>query len=347
MSLNEKELDIISCMAFDASMSVAQVSEETGLKEHVVRHTLKNLLSEGTIRLRPFVNPFSLGLMEHHVEIALQTPGQEALSLLTKALVEAPSTTLVGEVAGDHHLSAMFLTRTHAGVPKFFEDICRKVPNVSFRKSVAAVVEVTVSYPKNRSTATGNNSVSYSSATTAKKFDELDEQILVLLGSGTCASRRELSHQCGVGQSTIDYRINSLQQRGILLAIGYSIPIYRDGLTQYALRITASRPCVELRQKIRLFSSKHPALRSVLHLTGHYDYILGVKLAHPGALSAFTQELHRHLEPYVSSLEVTPYLSTHKLYVNPSDLGLIRGLYVEEEPHAELETKASKHVGNL
>lgn len=347
MSLTEKELDIIACMAFDASMSAAQVSADTGLKEHVVRHTLKKLLSEGTMRLRPFVNPFALGLMEHYAEIALQTPGQEALSSLTKSLVEAPSTTLVGEIAGDHHLSVMFLTRTHAGVPQFFEDICQKVSNIAFRKSVATIVGVTVCYPKKRSASVGNNSISYYASTVTKKFDELDEQILVLLGSGTCASRRELSHQCGVGQTTIDYRINSLQQRGILLAIGYMVPIYRDGLSQYSLRITASRPCAELRKLIHELAAKHPALRSVLHLTGHYDYILGVKLSHPGALSAFTQELHRHLNPYVSSIEVMPYLSTHKLYVNPSDLGLIRELYADDDSDAQPDTKAPKSVGNL
>ncbi len=326
MKLSDKELDIIACMAFDASQSVAEVSTHTGIKDHVVRHTLKKLLDEETIRLRPYVNPYALGLTEFHAEVVLDTPGEAALSALTKAFVDAPTSTFVSEVTGDFHLSVMFLLRSFAGIPRFFDEICQKVPDVRFRKSVSAVIQVTLSHPNRGSNPGQNSSVSYRAGGEQQRYDELDQRILILLGSGEIVSRRELSKRLGAPQSTIDYRIQTLQQRGILLAIGYTVPTYHDGLSEYTLRIIASRPCTQLQALVTELSLKHPAVRSVLHVSGVYDYILGVRLSHPGLISAFTQELWLHLDSYVSRIDVISELRTHKAYVNPEDIDLISKL---------------------
>jgi DNA-binding Lrp family transcriptional regulator len=321
--LSHKELDIIACMAFDASLSVPEVSRVTGLKEHVVRHSLKKLVDGDAIRLRPYVNPYALGLAEFCAEVALETPGQAALAALTKAFVDAPTTTFVNELTGEYHLSVMFLVRSLSDVPKFFGEICRKVPDVRFRKHVSPVFEVRVCHPERSGTGANNNCVSYSAAVQAQKFDELDETILLALGTGKIASRRELARRCSVPESTVDYRLETLKQRGILLAIGYRATTTGNTLSHYSLRIHASRPCVDLKARIDELAVKHPAVRSVLSLLGVVDYMIDVRLTQPTLISAFSQELHRHLEPYISKIEVVPVLMTHKVYVNPDDTGLL------------------------
>jgi DNA-binding Lrp family transcriptional regulator len=328
VKLTERDLDIIACMAFDASLSVAQVSATIGLKDHVVRNALKNLLEEGTIRLRPYVNPFALGLMEFYAEISIETPGQNATATLTQAFVEAPTSTFVSEVAGDTHICVMFLAKTLADVRQFFEEICRQVPDVKFRKSVSAVIEVTVAHPIRGGDEAKNNTISYGTGVQSQRFDQLDAKILLLLGSGKIASRRELGAECGVAQNTIDYRLQTLQQRGILLAVGYVVPTLRDGLFRYSLRVSASRPCVELRNRLAHLALVHPAVRAVTHISGSFDYIVDVRLSQFALITAFSQELHRHLEPYVSKIEVLQEVSTHKLYVNSRDHQLFEKLGV-------------------
>lgn len=324
--LSDKELDIIACMAFDASLSVAEVSRITGLREHVVRHSLKKLLDGGAISLRPFVNPYALGLMEFYAEVTLETPGHAPLADLTQAFVDAPTSTFVNELAGDYHLAVMFLTQSLMDVPRFFNEICRKVPEVKFRKLVSPVFEVKVSHPNRKDKGANNNWVSYSAGTEAQKFDELDQKILISLGTGKIASRRELGSRCGVPESTIDYRLQTLQQRGILLAMGYRAVAASITPVHYSLRVSASRPCAELKSRIDEVALKHPSVRAVLTLLGAVDYLIDVRLSEAGFISAFTQELHLYLEPYISKIEVVPVLRNHKVYVNPDELDLIRKL---------------------
>jgi DNA-binding Lrp family transcriptional regulator len=326
VKLTEKELDIVACMAFDASMSVAEVSGRTGLREHVVRHALHKLIDHGTVRLRPFVNPFALGLMEFYAEVSLETPGQQAVGALTEALVAAPMSTFVTEVAGDAHLCVMFLSKTLADVPTFFDEICATAAQIKFRKTVSHVIEVIVAHPNRDAKAPQNNIVSYSANVKPQKYDELDGKILILLGSGKIVSRRDLGLQCGVAQSTIDYRLQTLRQRGILLALGYVVPPYRDGLFRYTLRVNASRPCGELNKLLREVARTHSAVRAVTHLAGSWDYLVDVGLSQPGLVTAFSHELHRYLEPFVSKIEALPELHTHKMYVNPHEMGIFRKL---------------------
>lgn len=330
MKLTPNDNDILACMAFDASKSIADVSAALGLKEHVVRHAVKRMLDSDSIRLRPYVSPYALGLMEFYAEIALETPGREALTSLTAALVDIPTSTYVGEVSGDVHLSVMFLARNLDGVPLFFEELCRRVPDVKFTKSVYPVMQLTICYPKSSSEPVGNNALSYEAGVQPVKCDELDAKILVLLGSGKIASRRELSMQCGVAQTTLDYRLKTLQERGILIAMGYTIPAKSDGLFRYSLRVVASRPCAELQALVSELALKHPAVRTVLRLCGRCDYLIDVRLSEATMISPFTLELHRHLGAYVSKIEVLTRLEVHKVYVRPEHLSEMIKLIIDE-----------------
>lgn len=316
-------------MAFDASQSIAEVSAAVGLKDHVVRHAVKRMLDSDTIRLRPYVSPYALGLMEFYAELALESPGRDALTALIDALVEMHTSTFVGEVSGDVHLSVMFLARDLSGTTMFFDQLCQKVPDVKFTKHVYPVMQVTFCHPKCGSAPVDNNTLSYEAGVQPVKFDELDARILVLLGSGKIVSRRELSMRCGVPQTTLDYRLKTLQERGILIAMGYMTPSISDGLHRFSLRVIASRPSNELHALVSELCLKHPAVRTVLRLCGRCDYAIEVRLSEPGMISPFAQELHRHLGRYVSKIEVLTRLQMHKVYVRPEHLNEMLSLLTE------------------
>jgi DNA-binding Lrp family transcriptional regulator len=193
------------------------------------------------MRLRPYVNPYALGLEEFYAELSVETPGREAMTTLIKALVSMPTSTFVSEVSGDVNLSVVFLARDFAGLALFFDEVCRRAPNVKFTKTVSPLLQLVVSHPRPGPSGAGNNILSYSVGVPIARYDEIDAKILCLLGSGKVTSRRDLSMRCGIPQTTLDYRLKTLQERGILIAMGYMIPWYRDGLYRYSLRVIASR----------------------------------------------------------------------------------------------------------
>lgn len=321
MGLSQKELDIVSQVALDANTSVAQISRATGHKEHVVRHCLNKLWDSGTLKLRPFVNPYALGLLEFDALFTVLTPGETALSTLVNACVQSSCTTFVIETSGSYHISAMFLARSLSDIPLFFEDIAGRAPGVEFEKELTPSVRVTIASPKNFSQPKdGNNTLTYGPVDTPHRIDALDGKILSLLGAANVSSKRQLAQQCSIAESTLEYRLTSLQKKQILLGIGSIVTTYSDGLFPYVFRIYAARPTPRTRSLIDNLARSHIAVRSVVETSGAWDYSITMRLGHPSILSTIRQELHAYLGSEIKRIDAFPVTKIHKSYVNPDIL---------------------------
>jgi DNA-binding Lrp family transcriptional regulator len=331
MQLTERELDIIACTSFDANFSASQIGDATGYKEHSIRQSLKKLLDNGTICLRPYVNPFALGLLEFHALITVLTPGEAALKKLIRACVASTVTTYVSEISGEHHITVMFLATSFDGAVRFFDELCEKAPGIEFRKTVAPVVELAIAAPKLHSREGGNNVLRYGAVRDIAQIDELDGKILTLLGATNVSSMRDLAQRCGAPRTTIDYRLQSLMSRGLLLAIGYSVPSYKDGLFPNLFRVSASRPCAELHKLMNTLAETHKAIRCIVRTCGEWDYEISARLTDPRLSSSLAQELHKYLEKFVSKVVAVPELYCHKIYVNPEELGVLRELLAKSK----------------
>jgi DNA-binding Lrp family transcriptional regulator len=321
MGLSQKELDIVSEIALDANTSSAKISQRTGYKEHVVKHCLTKLWGNGTLKLRPFVNPHALGLLEFDALFTVLTPGENALKTLVDACVRSSRTTFVMETSGSYHISAMFLARTLSDIPHFLEEIAAQAPGIHFEKEIVPSVRVTIASPKNFALLTGgNNTLSYGIVEHPNKIDELDAKILSFLGADDVSSKRQLAQLCGVAQSTLEYRINALKTKKILLAIGALVTTYTDGLFPYVFRIYASRPTSHIRSLIDELARSHIAVRSVVETCGSWDYSITMRLGHPNVLPRIRQELHAYLGSDVRQIDAFPVTQIHKSYVNPEIL---------------------------
>jgi DNA-binding Lrp family transcriptional regulator len=318
MGLSQKELDIVSQIALDANTSAAKISKETGHREHVVKHSLNKLWDNGTLKLRPFVNPYALGFLEFDALFTVLTPGESALRALVDACVQSGSTTFVMEASGSYHISAMFLARTLSDIPLFFEEIAARAPGVEFEKELAPSLRVTIASPKNFSLPKlGNNTLSYGPVEASHTIDGLDARILSLLGDPNVSSKRQIARLCGVPQSTLEHRIALLQKKQILLGIGSIVTTYMDGLFPYVLRVYTARPSPKTRTLIEEFARSHIAVRSVVETSGAWDYSITMRLGHPGILPTIRQELHAYLGPDVRRIDAYPVTKIHKAYVNP------------------------------
>lgn len=321
MGLSQKELDIVSQVALDANTSAAKISRETGYREHVIKHHLTKMWDNGTLKLRPFVNPYALGFLEFDALFTVHTPGEAALRSLVDACVKSGCTTFVMETSGSYHISAMFLVRSLSDIPPFFEEIASRAPGVEFDKELAPSIRVTIASPKNFSIPKiGNNTLSYGPVETPHKIDELDGKILTLLGDPDVPSKRQIAQRCGVPQSTLEHRIALLQKKQILLGIGSIVTTYTDGLFPYVFRICASRPSPRIRTLVEELARSHIAVRSVVETSGAWDYSITMRLGHPSILSAVRQELHAYLGSDIRRIDAFPVTRIHKSYVNPEIL---------------------------
>lgn len=299
-------------------MPLREVAQETGLREHVVRRCLENLLARKAVQYRTFVNPYAAGLCEYMVLIGTQLMPSAARELLKTTLLESPHTTYVGTVGGNYHLAAMFVARDLREVTEFLDSLSAGVRGAAFDISLATCVSVTFFQPKFLGVGgSGSASISYGATRTVACLDELDHRILYSLGLSPSSSTTQLAKAIGVPASTIAYRTHSLRERGVLVALGLSIVPFNDGYFPFALQVCAGSMPRQTREAFVQYCSKHPSISYLIEAIGDWNFQVGTRLEDSRNVTALADDIQRNFAPYVSRLSVIPVHEYLKLFPHP------------------------------
>ncbi len=318
MKLSDDEREVLSCMCFRADMSLREVAQETGLREHVVRRCIDKLLERKVIKHRIFVNPFAVGLSEYMVFIGTQLMSQTVRQKLLARLLESSHTTYVGTIGGDYHLAVMLVARDLREVTLFLDSLSEISQGMSYVLSLAACTSVSLFAPKYLGAKVyAPASVSYGLVKDSVELDALDHRILHALGQLSSNSLAELARVLGVPSSTVTYRLQSLKERGVLVGIGYSVSPFNDGLYACAFQVCAASMPKAVRQKFLEYCSSHSAISYTIEAVGAWNFQVGARLADSRQATVLADDLQQRFAPHVSHVSVIPVHEALKLFPHP------------------------------
>ncbi len=318
MKLSEQEKEVVSCMCFRADMPVRQVAEETGLRESVVRGCITRLLEKKAIILRPFINPFAVGLCEFQALISTHGMEPRVRKDLLQALVDSQHSTYVGSIGGDFHLAVMLVARNVDQLTSIFDSINERTGNAPYERDVCSCSSVSFYVPKYLQVNTyGSRSLTYGPVEQSWTIDELDQRILLALGALKSISVSELSRAVGAPATTINYRLSGLKEKGILLGVGYALPPLNDGLLPFALQVKAASVSRSLRSQIRDYCAAHPTTSYMIEGAGAWDFQIGIRLSDIRQSTTVAEDLRRTFSPHVTKVTTIPVYDTLKILPYP------------------------------
>jgi DNA-binding Lrp family transcriptional regulator len=316
--LSEDERQLVTCMYFSADMPLREVAQKTGLREHKVRNCLRKLLEKKVIKYRTFVNPYSAGLCEYVIFIATPLMQPTARKRLLSELLSSPHTTYVGTVGGDFHLAVMLVARNIREITKFVDALSASVAGAAFETCIATCVSVTLFKPKFlRSGDSETTSISYATTETVVDLDSLDHKVLHTLGASPGISVTLIAKALGMPTSTIQYRMQSLQEKGVLIGFGLTLPPFNDGYFAFALQLSAGSMPPSVRTAFRDFCSKHPSISYVIEALGAWNFQVGARFEDSRTVTVLADELQRTFAPHVSRIRIMPVYDVLKLSPHP------------------------------
>jgi DNA-binding Lrp family transcriptional regulator len=111
---------------------------------------------------------------------------------------------------------------------------------------------------------------------TPKEFVEMltnaEQALLTLLRADARASIAELARQLGVSRTTVQSRIERLEQRGIIAGYGVRLsPAYEQGLVKAHVLLTVTP---KLADKVVRSLEAMPPVRTVHSVSGNFDMIV-------------------------------------------------------------------------
>jgi len=319
MRLNDTDRAILAHAQLDADAPISGIAKALKLKEHTVRYTLSRLQDAGVIKRLLYVNLYRVGYVEYYLflKLANNTPVEE--QKLIDAFLLSERVTWVVRVGGSYSLGVAFLARSIAESVSFIEELterCRvPVAERAFLvlagRSYFGVKHLTP-YP------VSSNVVDMGTLGAEEvSWEELDHLVLRSLASNAQASAASVARELGKPESTIQYRIKSLRDRGILNRTVYLINPDSYGMSAYRLRATVSSPSRGVREKIYAWAAAHPNVLSFLHCLGPWDFEFRVEVADPKDTIKIAQDLSGSLGSVVASTEIVPTLEMKRLLHYP------------------------------
>ena len=310
IKLTDSERAILTHAQLDADEPVGAVAKALKMKEHTVRYTLSRLQDQGVIKRLLYVNLYRVGFVEYYLflKLANNTPEEEQKLIDTFLLSER--VTWIVRVGGKYSLGVAFLARSIGEAVSFLEELSDRCGVLLAERAFLVMAGRAYFGVKHlTSRAIHSRYVDMGSLGTGiVEWEELDHLVLRSLAASPDGSVAAVARELGKPESTIQYRIKTLKERGILNRTVFYINPVSTGMSAYRLRATVHRPGKSVREKAHAWAAAYPNVVSFLHCLGPWDFEFRVEVGDPRDALKVVQDFTACLGPVVSSTEIVPTL---------------------------------------
>lgn len=318
MKLSDREKKIVAATCFGRTNSVSEISARTGLQLHAVRYTLERLLERQILQPYAVINSWALGYTEYQVFISLLSHKNSAHKRLIAELQNSDCVSWLSAVGGEFHLDCLLLARSAHEITEFFEKLSQRLDDVDFQKSVAATTSLSHFPPKYLGKYRfPSEPLSYRSCVNPPSLDNVDHQILALIAREGACPADKIARECSVPASTVRYRVNSMQERGIILGFGYFFLSKSVGMLTFNLLVEMKRSHALSRQKLFVYCQKHPNIVLFMDQLGAWDFQICATLESPEEVPGFIESFLERFEAEVRNVKPIPAYRTLKLSPYP------------------------------
>lgn len=216
--LSAHEMLILAASDLRPDAPVRLLQELTELPEHVVRYTLRKLVSEQIVSPVPFIDVHKLGFTCADLFISLRGESQQEIASLENFLVSNPEVVWIGRFLGAYHVGVGLCVAHPARIRELISELNRRHGNV--------IYDQVVSFQQGASVLPRRSALQLISPpqalrttyeTRRESIDQIDHTLLQLISSYPEKSNRALAQLLNLSPTSVDIRLRDLRKRGILI----------------------------------------------------------------------------------------------------------------------------------
>lgn len=293
LKLTDKEREILTCVQHRADRPVAELAKLTNLREHSVRYSLHRLIEDGIISRRAYIDIYRIGYSKHAFFFSLSVSKAQARKDILAYLLKHPRIAYLAEVGGDFRFKVDICTRNQVELHHFLTEFADRFGNILREKAFVQLLEQIEFSVKCISTKTFPIlSLRMGTYESAESVDMIDHQILVLLSEINERSFSELARTLNMSLSSLQYRIEALQKKKVLLGFRYVVNGALFGLHDYFHLLYVKGMRSNIKRKLLNFCTKHRDIRYFVPCIGAWDFEVGSNVESPEHAAEIADELY-------------------------------------------------------
>jgi DNA-binding Lrp family transcriptional regulator len=316
--LTQQEQLVLAAAQMNWQHDVPTLARLTGLKPHAVTYARKRIFEKRVAR--PFVmyNIHRIGLTDYCVFFNVQGNSKKIRDTVLRYAIESTQTTYVAELTGKYQYTVSIMAYSIFEVEAFFDGLAKRLDRPSLDLSFCIRAQWSV-FPVKYLTTTKikTAAITRTQAGNSIAIDHSDEQILAQLSRNPSQSLSSLSAQLGIPHSTLRYRLDTLERKGLIL--GYPLAINGAALGRHPFRVLIMARGIDatFRKALFAFAASHPLCTMFVRCLGAWDFELNYDLETLTQGGEMVQELYDSFAPYIQSTTTVTELGIWKFHEWP------------------------------
>lgn len=313
--LSPRERLLLAVVELGAQLPYAEIARRLKTKEHTARYALLKLQEENIISLpRPIIDWNRLGIIHHSLFFSLGSKGIRGREKLLKVLHADPEVSWIFELGGEFHFGISLSVRDVRAMVDFLKKLSVQFGDVIFSKSLTT--QVAFHYYGRRyfsPNIKGRSAVNFCiHQKTPIVIDEVDQAIIKGLTTEQYRSLREFSNRINIPHPTVDRRVRSLEQRGVIRGYFHWIDTDKLGVQRFVLLANARGLSSSFMTELLRYAEEELNVVYLTECIGEWDFEIGIEVDSSHAVSLLTQRLYERLGDSIQSLNVIPILKYFK-----------------------------------
>lgn len=317
MVLSDTQRKILFAVVMQATASESEIARLLGVREHIVRRTIRMFLDSGVfIQRSAFVNPFALGLTHQSTLLSLPLESQKHYTKLRETLANAEESVAVIEHGGPFQLELRTYTRDAYHLQKFFSDLAKKFPYPFHIHESLTILDHEYSgtpcpdLPPKARPILGYAPLPPGSKAT--RLEERDHAILSVLCNSKYLNWNQVARELSMPTSTLTYRVANLERAGVIQGHYYVLDatVFKD--LPLLIQVSSRALQEEERLAIKKFCRLHPKVAWMSTFLGSQSAEMLVRVQNHDEARAVLSDIATHFVGIISSARLTAPLKFFK-----------------------------------
>src|SRR5262249_32317995 len=145
----------------------------------------------------------------------------------------------------------------------------------------------------------------------------IDRNTLAAIVERPHAAQREVAASMKIALSTLQYRVRSLESRGIIGGWWHAVPAEALGVESCRLLVHLTHAHAETIRNLVSFCGEHPNVVYCMSTLGTWDFEIGIECARSSLTAGFVAELYEKFGDVARSVRVLGELEERKFQFFP------------------------------
>ncbi len=314
--LDQKDRKILYELDRDARQTYLQIAKKVHLNKDVVIYRINNLVKKNIIAgFHAVIDTMKLGYFIARVYVRLQNATLKKKEEIFSNLVREKNALWVAEVEGPWNCVFGLWVTSHQELDTIWQRFEQKYRSYIQKSEIAFFVEYSTYSRNYLLTTSSKRDVLIMRESQRIDIDDIDQNILHMLGSNARMSLVEMSTQLKLTSKAVSYRVKQLEKKGIIL--GYKANLNLNSISYHHYKVDLYLENFDKKSLLREFISSHPSVVLSERTIGGSDFEFDVECQSFEEFLKIMDELQEQLGDVIRDYQYYTSSKIHKVLYFP------------------------------